>query len=369
MVKNLILISDINGINNIYIKSLETSDSSNSVISNPIKPITNSLSGLYQLSLSKDTKKLVFSSLYEAGFNIFLMNNPFEQKIEMDSLKPTMYIETLREEKNNKSDLSEVAENKEVTKPQQVDSNQIRIFTGNILDVDSLKKNNNNDYSNFIFGSSDTTQIAANANDSLFMPKDNLDKNGNYLVNRYKINFSTDIIYANAGYSTFYGLLGTTIITFSDVLGDYRLVGVTGLQIDLKNSDYGLAFYSLGGRINYGIQGFHTARFVNLVSGNFINLYRFRNYGLTLSVNFPLNRFYRFDAGLSWINVRNENLDDFSMPESQTSFLVPSIAFVHDNVLWGYTSPIEGTRYRFEVYGNPGIGNSQFGILYTCRRL
>ena len=63
---------------------------------------------------------------------------------------------------------------------------------------------------------------------------------GTISVNKYKITFGPDLIYANAGYSTFYGLMGSTVLSFSDVLGEHRLVGVTGLQIDLKNSDYGL---------------------------------------------------------------------------------------------------------------------------------
>lgn len=362
---NLMFISDLNGINNIYIKSLQKRDSTNSILNNTIKPITNSLSGIYQLSLSKDSKKLAFSSLHNAAFTIFLMNNPFESKTELDTLKPTLFITEQIEQRDKKDDeLIKSSLNKNVVlQNAEGDTNKIKIFTGSVLEQDSLE-NNKRDFSNFVFGASDTTNQMVFANDSLFMPKDNLDKNGNYLVHPYKINFSTDLIYANAGYSTFYGLLGSTIITFSDVLGDYRIIGVTGLQIDLKNSDYGLAFYSLGGRINYGIQGFHTARFVNLIKDNFINLYRFRNYGISLTASLPLNRFYRFDAGLSWINVLSENLDDFTLPESQTSFLVPSLGFVHDNVLWGYTSPIEGTRYRLEAYGNPGIGNSRLGF-YT----
>ena len=356
--KNLMLISDLNGINNIYIKSLEQSDSNKSVLNNPIKPITNSLSGLYQLSLSKDTKKLVFSSLYESAFNLFLMNNPFEQKIEGDSLAPTLYISKLREQRNRKIELPSVLEKKSVVTNEPAKDDQIKIFTGDVLEADTTGKSVRKDYSNFVFGSKDTTQKTVFANDSLFMPKDNLDKNGNYKVNRYKINFGPDLIYANAGYSTFFGLIGTTIISFSDVLGNHRLIGVTGLQIDLKNSDYGLAYYNLANRINYGIQGFHTARFVNLIRGNYINLYRFRNFGVSLFASLPFNRFYRLEGGLSWLNVTSENLDDFTVPEEKTSFVVPSLAFVHDNVLWGYTSPIEGTRYRFETYGNPGIGNS-----------
>ena len=365
--KNLMFISDLNGINNIYVKSLEQNDSTTDVINNPVRPITNSLSGLYQLSLSKDTKKLVFSSLYESSFTIFLMNNPFDQKIELDTLKPTLYISKLREQESKKTEVTEEVEEKNniVEESKDESDNEIKIFTGNVLEeTDTTKKTSGGNYSRYIFGSKDTTQNVANTNDSLFIPKDNLDENGDYRVNRYKINFGPDLIYANAGYSTFYGLLGTTVISFSDVLGDHRLIGVTGLQIDLKNSDYGLAYYYLGGRIDYGIQGFHTARFVNLIRGDYINLYRFRNYGAYLSASLPLNRFYRFEAGLSWLNVKSENLDDYTVPEEKTSFLVPSLAFVHDNVLWGYTSPIEGTRYRLEAYGNPGIGNTDLSF-YT----
>ncbi len=54
-------------------------------------------------------------------------------------------------------------------------------------------------------------------------------------------------------------------------------------------------------KIDFGVQGFHTARFVNLLTGNFINLYRYRSYGASVSASFPLNRFYRFEAGLSWL--------------------------------------------------------------------
>ena len=86
--ENLILISDLNGINNIYTKSIKSDDL---IISTPLKPITNSISGLYQLSLSKDTKKLVFSTLYESVFNLFMLDNPFEPKTELDTLTPVSY--------------------------------------------------------------------------------------------------------------------------------------------------------------------------------------------------------------------------------------------------------------------------------------
>lgn len=365
--ENLILISDQNGINNIYTKSIKEDDAENSVVNTPLIPITNSLTGLYHLSLSKDTKKLVFSTLYESVYNIFMLDNPFEAKTKLDTLPPTLFITKLEEQRNKKSEIKKITKEIDqnyVLPDSTSDDDEIKIFTGDVVEADTTTKNAVIDYSKFVFGKQDSTQEKVYANDSLFIPKDNLDKDGNYLVNKYKITFGPDLIYANAGYSTFYGLIGTTVLSFSDVLGDHRLVGVTGLQIDLKNSDYGLAYYYLGGRIDYGVQGYHTARFVNLIRGNYSNLYRFRSYGATLSASLPLNRFYRFEGGLSWMNVKQENLDDITVPSNETSFIVPSLAFVHDNVMWGYTSPIQGTRYRFDAYGNPGIGNKKLSF-YT----
>lgn len=350
--KNLIFISDINGINNIY-----TIPISNSVINSQteLKPITNSLSGLYQLSLSYDSKKIVFSTLYKSSFNIFLMNNPFEPKTKLNQLEPTLFIKELENQNYNNISINPNKEISTITTESENQQDSISIFTGNFLVSSDTAGNTEIDYSRYIFGPqgtfSDTTEIS-----KTIKPNDNLDEYGNFRVRKYKVTFGPDIIYANAGYSTFYGLIGTTILSFSDVLGDHRLIGVTGLQIDLKNSDYGLAYYNMKGRINFGIEGFHTARFVELIRGNYIYLYRFRNLQLSLNANYPLDRFYRFEAGLSYMNVISENLYDIKFPLHEDNYLVPSLSFVHDNILWGYTAPIEGTRYRVDTYGNPGIG-------------
>ena len=98
---------------------------------------------------------------------------------------------------------------------------------------------------------------------------------------------------------------------------------------------------------------------MRLLRGISSNLFRYRNYGLIGIASYPLDRFYRFDVGLSWLNIRSENLDDISEKPDVGSFIVPSASFVHDNILWGYTSPIQGTRYRFDVLGNLGINNAR----------
>ncbi|HSD63806.1 MAG TPA: hypothetical protein VLB50_08400, partial [Ignavibacteriaceae bacterium] len=345
--KNVLFISDLNGINNIYRLDLTKNQ--------PPVPITNSLDGLYQLSISKDGKKLAFSSLFEAGFNIFLLNNPFEISLDQKELPLTNYVAGL---KNHSKDTDKDSLDFEITKEDSVgNSDDVSYYTGKYSDTtdvygDTVKI----DFDNYVFGGNKPLNIdSTDSVNQKFNLTDNLDPNGNYKVNKYKITFTPDIIYANAGYSTLYGLLGTTVLSFSDILGNHRLIGVTSLQIDLKNSDYGLAYQYLGDRLNYGLEGFHTARFIALSQGITSSLYRYRNYGAVGSLSYPLNRFYRLEGGLSYLNVLSENLSNPAEPNDEVSFLLPTASFIHDNVLWGYTSPIDGTRYRFDVFGYPGF--------------
>ncbi|MBU1095578.1 MAG: biopolymer transporter Tol [Bacteroidetes bacterium] len=373
--KEILFVSDKNGIFNIYkkrIQLLET-DTVKAVVDLPALPITNSLNEINQLSLSKDGKKLVFTSLYKMGYNIFMIKNPFILETEFKSLEYTGYMASVIENKpwikkeniNNvvsesdsnlaSTDLLNQKEENEIT-----ETNSGKFFTGKLVkEAESDTSKKETDYSHYIFGDEnfqfDSTNTLADR-EALFNEK--LDENGNFLLNRYKINFSPDLIYANAGWSTLYGLLGTTVLSFSDILGNHRLIGITSLQIDLKNSDYGLAYYYLANRLNIGFEGFHTARFVYLNRGNGSDLFRFRNFGLVLSASYPFNRFYRMDFGMNVMSVSSENLDNFNEPSDQSTYYVPSASFVHDNTMWGYYSPIQGVRYSITTLGDIGIANS-----------
>lgn len=364
--KEILFTSDKSGITNIYKKDifLSKNDTVANITELPETPITNSLDGLNQLSLSKDGKKLIFTSLYKASYNMFMLNNPFDLKVDSSYVPLTVYRQRLINKENNK----EAEENIAVEEPKENDSLQEKddifgqIYTGQYVDTTTTKSDTTvKDYSNYVFGANpytakDTTELDSQ---NKFNLTDNLDKNGDYKVNKYKINFTPDLIYANAGYNTLYGLMGTTVLSFSDVLGNHRLIGVTSLQIDLKNSDYGLTYAYLGSRLNLSVQAFHTARFVYLTRGLGSNLFRFRNYGAAVNFSYPMNRYYRVEAGLSYLNISQENLDDASEPLRRASFVVPSLSLIHDNILWGYISPIDGTRYRVDVLGNPGINNGK----------
>ncbi len=353
--KQILFLSDFNGINNIYKKKivLTEKDTAKSVDEISSVPITNSLNGLYQLSISKDGKKLVFSSLYKGSYNLFLLNTPFDIRLDTNKLVSTIYVSSLMKKESMIKEVSDIAVHQEDTVPPEApDSNAVSNADTSHIYGDSILV----DLNNYVFGSkSETKTKIADSTNIKFSPTDNLDINGDYKVNRYKITFSPDIVYANAGYSSLYGLLGTTVLSFSDVLGNYRIIGQTSLQIDLKNSDYGLAYFYLKQRLNYGIEAFHTARFIYLDRFGGTDLYRFRNFGAVVSLSYPLNQFYRFEGGLSWLNVSMENLDNPDEALQHVTYIIPTLSFIHDNSLWGYTAPIDGTRYRFDFLGNPGI--------------
>jgi Tol biopolymer transport system component len=331
--KKLLFVSDRSGINNIYELELETKKT---------RPITNSLSGVYQLSLSKDGTKLAFSSLNNSGFDLFIMRNPFERDIKITDVELTEFY---KRRLGASPGVSVAA----VT--QEVITQDTSGLYGKDVQID---------FSNYVFKDTHESEIPIDSSVAK-MPKiaNNLDAEGKYKVSKYKLNFSPDIIYGNAGYNTFYGVTGSTVMAFSDLLGNHQIVFVTNLLLDLKNSDYALQYFYLPERIDYGIAGFHSARFVVLDDPfGGASLYRFRTFGLSTSASLPLDRFNRIDFGLSWFNVSKENLDLVAEPVQKRTVLVPSLGYTHDTSLWGYTAPVNGTRYSMNLFGTPKLGRN-----------
>lgn len=338
--KKVLFVSDRNGINNIYEMNLAT---------RAWRPLTNSLSGVYQLSLSRDGSKLVFSSLNHGGFNIFLMRSPFDRDLKIAELEPSEYYKTLypagaKEQPKNEPAQPAVAA---VTPAAPAAADTSGLY-GKEIQID---------FSNYVFKDSYEETVPKDSTIAR-MPKiaENLDEKGNYKVNKYKLNFTPDIIYGNAGYDTFYGVTGSTIMAFSDLLGDHQIIFSTNLLLDLKNSDFALQYYYLPERIDFGFGGFHSARFVliNDIYGG--SIYRFRTYGANALASYPFDRFNRIEFGLSWFNISRENIEVASDPVQYRTVLLPSLSYTHDNTLWGYIAPMTGSRYKVNLFGTPRLG-------------
>lgn len=343
--KMLLYISDRNGINNVYLRDLE---------SGVDRPITNSLSGIYQLTLSRDGSKLVFASLYQAGFDIFLMRAPLERKLNVDQLELTEFFK-------RKFELPRAERPREVSTHLAASDtvlvrNNIVVMADTTTEGSRYQTNARVDFKNYIFTQEtmrDTMSAPRSA--ARFDVVNNRDAEGNYVPRKYKLNFTPDLVYGTAAYSTFYGIEGSTLMAFSDMLGDHQIIFQTNLLLDLKNSDYGLSYFYLPGRIDYGFQGFHSARFLYLDDrwGNLF-LYRFRTWALGAVASYPIDRFNRLDLSLNWLNISRDNLDDPTERPQRRSFILPVLSYVNDNSLWqgGWFAPNNGSRFNFTFYGS-----------------
>jgi hypothetical protein len=332
---SLLFISDRNGINNIYTIALDTRE---------WRPVTNSIAGVYQLSLSRDGSKMAFTSLSHSGFDIFVMRSPLQRDPGVEELEFTEFFKL----KHTQAPPPKAAATLAADAVKEDTSRAGEGLYGDNIEID---------FSNYVFQETHNETVPTDSTIQR-MPQisGNVDDEGKYKVNKYKLNFSPDIVYGAAGYDTFYGISGSTVMAFSDMLGDHQIVFVTNLLLDLKNSDYGLQYFYLGGRIDWGVGGFHSARFVFLRDVFGESLYRFRTYGASISAYYPIDRFTRFEYDLTWYSVTKENLDRIQAPIQQRNLLVPGFGYVYDTVLWGFASPVTGSRYRFSVFGTPKLG-------------
>ena len=345
--KKLLYVSDRNGNGNVYERDLTTGAD---------RPVTNSIVGVYQLTLSSDGNKLAFAALNKAGFDIFLLKTPFERKLDLAVLEPTEYKKRIQTAKAAHPRDSAVVT---AAAPEKKDTTGL------------YGENVTIDFNSYVFSDDAAkprgTESVPVLNTKSLAITGNMDEDSNYIVNKYKLNFSPDIVYGNAAMNTFYGVQGTTMMSFSDMLGDHQIYFLTNLLVDLKNSDYVLAYFYLPEYIDYGIQGYHSARFLYLEDAYGISLYRFRTWGISGSASLPLDRYNRVEFGLSWMNLLRENLEYSLIPNQKRSLFIPSLSYVHDNTLWGYTSPNNGSRYNINATFSPKLGSNSLSFsTYTA---
>jgi Tol biopolymer transport system component len=319
----LVYTSDKNGIFNLFVHNLNTNDS---------YPVTNVISGIFQIGSDKNANKMVYTSFYHAGFDLYLLNSPLQ--MEPKELEDTKFVTEMRS-----THLPVYARNWSPYRDR---------VPGDSLSDGKVPGGVQTDYSKYVFS---RHRIESAKNDKPITLNDDQfqESSGEYKVNKYKLKFSPDIFTGYAGYNTFFGFQGYTTLAFSDLLGDHKIFLSVNLLSDIKNSDLNITYYYLKKRINYGIGGYHLAYFF---FDSFRGLLRYRNFGSTLIISYPFSKFRRIDFTNIWYNVYLEYLD-LPFPTEKISTYLPTVSYVHDNVIWGYTGPVDGSRYSVDVTISP----------------
>ncbi len=337
----LLFVSDENGIGNIYEMNL---------INDAIKPKTNSLSGISQLSLSPDGNKLLFSSQTGGGYDIFMIRFPFDKNLGIDTLPLTKFRDELLSQDKIKRSITKTIESDSSSTPEKLEG--YGNFNVDFSHQQLVKPNPN----------AITTEPVQNYSDNL---SDSAIEDQQFVVHDYKIKFSTDLVMGNPGYSTYFGWQGIAQMLFSDVLGDHQIYVQANLLTDIKNSSFMVQYAYLPQIIDYTFIAFHGAGYSLLYdqSSDMYTWYRFRSYGAAVNASYPLDLFNRIEAGITWMNANRENIDYPGVNEIYHTLFVPEVKYVHDNALWSQFGPHLGSRYFLDFKGSPKFSNNTVGFL------
>jgi len=345
--RKIAFISDKNGIDNIYILNRDTED---------IYPITNLLTGVSQISWSREGSRFAFASFYYAGYDIYLLNNPLDIEPGSVTLRNTAFMD--RKEKQV------VLEEKESEKPDKQLAMDLRHFVfGDKFrrgEIDPFRKENK------------TFLDSAAYKDS----------EGEYKSHRYKIKFTPDWVDGSAGYSQFFGLQGSSMIVLSDILGNHQINIYTDLFYNLKNSNFQLAYFYLPKRIDIGAAIFHYSYlyYTYYSDGYYLyyNYIRDRNYGISLYASRPFNRYQRIDLGITGLGIDRDygDLDPYGYTGEfltelgslyKRRVLLLNLGYTTDTVVWGITGPVNGRRSNLTVTYSPSISNKYGLDFWTVR--
>ncbi|MGQ0765694.1 MAG: hypothetical protein ACT4OZ_08510 [Gemmatimonadota bacterium] len=175
------------------------------------------------------------------------------------------------------------------------------------------------------------------------------------------------------------GLSGGTAIILGDLLGNNRVALAGQVNGRLSEAAFFASYTSLARRFQYTTGVSQSPYYILLgggaqPAGGFreIEVYQLGRYIVrqAFAVGMrPLNRFTRWEVGLNLSDVSTSVatlqrlidygtgfVGDFQIADvvetGRLSYGGPTVAFVSDNALYGYTAPISGRRYRFSIEPN-----------------
>jgi Tol biopolymer transport system component len=213
----------------------------------------------------------------------------------------------------------------------------------------------------------------------------------------YKVAFEADYVarpsigYAQDNFGR--GLFGGTTIVLSDLIGNNRLAFTAQVNGRIQDAVFFAGYTSLANKLQYQttisqypIFFFSGQDIQQAGAGVFQETQTLARYVLrdaAFTSLLPRNRFKRFEIGLGLQNIGRSELvigrqfNNFGQSTpfqiidetglGSLTFLRPTLAFVSDNSLNGYVSPIMGRRMRFAY--QPTIGSKRWNeVLADYRR-
>ena len=174
----------------------------------------------------------------------------------------------------------------------------------------------------------------------------------------YHPKFSRDYVSGGAFFASNIGFAGSTVMSFSDVLGNHNILVAANLFGDIGNSDIFLAYSNLAHRTNYTVAAFQYRSDLLLLSSPSEDQVESQVYrGGAFLFSRPFSRFRRVEYGVEaaaldkGVLLYNYDLGTISQqtPDKTYFYAAPNVGLVADNALYGSTGPINGGRSSYNV--------------------
>ncbi len=168
---------------------------------------------------------------------------------------------------------------------------------------------------------------------------------------KYQGDYSLDIAQSAISTDPVFGTSGGAAVALSDLLGNdqyYFLLYNTAQTQDELLSSFNIAISRISQKkranFAYGIYRF-TGRRYDLTDKD--EFYYERVFGGYFALSYPLTKFQRVETSVS---LSNSNKDaDVTIEDRKALLLSNSVAYVHDNSLWGPSGPLDGSRFSLTL--------------------
>jgi Periplasmic component of the Tol biopolymer transport system len=385
---SILYVSDRNGIDNLCIAPLSAPDSA--------KPLTDVIGGCQNPDWSRDSNSVVYCLFQKSGWDIWQIDDPLHKLKNRDlvltkwaaSLNDTSMhffepVDSSENQKKHSADTLQTTKKKhrfgkspmasadkkpisETDNIQVEDTTQAIPKDTNTIKRDSLLSAQAVPADSSLVKKPKESAGVSNKKDSVKTPSAsptivNFDS---ITARPYHVIFKPDLIMLGAGVDTYYGsgYAGQCVAVFSDLLGNHQITIAGDIQGNLAEYTHIFASYlNLEHTINYGIGAFYNRDYTSSsVFGD--SLYFDTDAGMILTAACPFSMFSRLELDANYQNLFREPYVFTSEIDKDTgranltyNILVPSLSYVYDDILWGMTGPLNGTRSQAAVEFSPPV--------------
>jgi Tol biopolymer transport system component len=365
--KSLAYISDRTGVSNIYLYDVASGDS---------YQLTDFFTGAQgitplspDLSWARQSNKLAYVYYERGDYNVYMLDNPEARK--KAPWTPASMIAAQTASTRTPAAAPPSA-------PPPAGSSSIYVTGRGMRPADSLSK-------------ADSAKAPAELSIiNLIDSTRQLPDTATFSERKYKSVFTPDYVarpsigYSRSNFGS--GIFGGTSVQLSDMLGDHQLLFSGYVNGRIDEAQVLAAYVNLSHRVNWAVGLSQEPYFYYngsaVVDGpsnqELTYVTQVRRIVLRsgfLTGYYPLSRFQRFEGGAHIVNVEDAVLNYFQPFDpntglatdnpateknvlSQKAFLQPSLAWVYDNSISGYTGPFLGRRSRLEIA--PTVGGWKY---------